>query len=90
VATAQGSSVIACIKQTRSAAIDGGDVRHMIAKERAPALTGRRIVTLLGHVLGHRRLRHREPKLEQLAMNVRRTPQRVLEAHAPDQGPQLA
>ena len=51
--------------------IDGGDVRHVIAKERAPALTGRRLVTLLGHVLGHCRLRHRKAKLEQLAMNVR-------------------
>jgi hypothetical protein len=29
------------------------------------------------------------PKLEQLAMNVRRTPEPVLKAHASDQGPQL-
>ena len=62
--------------------IDGGNVRHMIAKKRAPALT-ERVVTLLGHVLGHRGLRHCEPKLEQLAMNVRSTPERVLAAHTP-------
>src|SRR5439155_4775274 len=33
--------------------IDGGDVRYMIAQERAPALT-RRIVTRLSHLLRHR------------------------------------
>jgi hypothetical protein len=49
-------------------------VRHVIAQERAPALTGR-VISPLGHVLGHRRLRHRKPKLEQLTMNVRRTPE---------------
>ena len=69
--------------------IDGCNVRHMIAKERAPALAERRVVPVLGHVLGHRRLRHREPELEQFAMNVRRAPERVLETHEPDQCPQL-
>src|SRR5262245_44272639 len=43
----------------------------MIAQERAPALTARG--TIVGHVLGHRGLCHREPKLEQLAVNARCT-----------------
>jgi hypothetical protein len=55
----------------------------MIAQEGAPTLTRR--VAFLGHVLGHRRLSHRKTELEQLAMNVRRTPKPIVYAHPPDQ-----
>jgi hypothetical protein len=47
----------------------------MIAQECAPALTAR--ATIGGHVLGYRRLLHREPKLEQLVMNARRAPKPI-------------
>jgi ABC-type sulfate/molybdate transport systems ATPase subunit len=55
-----------------------------IAQEDAPALTGR--VTFLGHVLGNGRLSHRKSKFEQFAMNARRTPKHVFNAHPSDQG----
>jgi hypothetical protein len=32
---------------------------------------------------------HRDPELEQLALNTRRTPQHVLNAHPPNQDPQI-
>jgi len=35
------------------------------------------------------RLRHRKAELEQLTMNTRRTPKQVLNAHPPDQHPQI-
>ena len=56
--------------------IHGGDVRRMVAQEGAPALT-RRTAVYAGHVLGHGRLSDRKAKLEQLAMNARRTPKQA-------------
>src|SRR5258707_704392 len=58
---------------------------HRLAEsaEGAPPL-GRRS-TSLHHVLRHARLSDLEAELEQLAMNARRTPQRIFGAHAPDQ-----
>jgi hypothetical protein len=67
--------------------IHGRDVRHMIAQERAPALTGR--VAFLGHVLGDGRLSYRKAELEQFAMNVRCTSKSIVHAHPPDQCPQF-
>src|SRR6516162_494228 len=58
----------------------------MVAQEGAPALRGR--VTSLRHVLGDRRLSDLEAELEQLAMNMRRTPEPVFDTHAPNQRPQ--
>jgi hypothetical protein len=44
---------------------------------------------LLDHVLGDARLRDLKPELEQFAMDARRAPKRVLDAHSPDQSAQL-
>jgi hypothetical protein len=67
--------------------IHGRDVRHMIAQERAPALTRR--LASLGHVLGDGRFSHRKAELEQFAMNMRCTPKPIVNAHPPDQRPQF-
>src|SRR5205823_5373413 len=45
--------------------------------------------TSLDHVLRHARLSDLEAELEQLAMNARRTPQRIFGAHPPDQCAQI-
>jgi hypothetical protein len=43
----------------------------------------------LGHVFGNARLCDLKSKLEQLAMNARRSPQLVFDADPPDQSAQL-
>src|SRR5262249_36649940 len=55
----------------------------MDAQKRAPALRGR--APSSSHVLGDGRLSHRKAELEQLTVNARRTPKRILSAHPPDQ-----
>ena len=73
-----------CLQMCENAAHAGGhgrDVRHVIAQERAPALT--RQVASLRHVLG--RLSHRNAELEQFPMNVRCTPKPIVNAHPQDQ-----
>jgi hypothetical protein len=40
---------------------------------------------VVGHVLGDARLRDLKPELEQFAMDARRAPKRILDAHPPDQ-----
>src|SRR5262249_61604749 len=67
--------------------IHGSDVRRVVAQEGAPSLTWRSLP--LDHVLGHRRLCDLKAELEQFAVDARRTPQWVLDTHAPDQGAQL-
>jgi hypothetical protein len=52
-----------------------------------PSLTWRS--TPLDHVFGDARLRDLKPQLQQLAVDARRSPQWVLDAHLPDQRPQL-
>jgi hypothetical protein len=59
----------------------------MIAQEGAPTLTGR--LTFLGHVLGDGRLSHYKTELEQLAMNARRTPKHIFNAHPSNQSAQF-
>src|SRR6266446_4184980 len=61
-------------------------MRHMVAQEGTPALTGR---AAAGHILGDGRLSHRKTELEQLAMNARCAPKQILNAHTPDQCPQI-
>jgi hypothetical protein len=56
-------------------------------RKSAPYLAWR--TTPLGHVFGRTRLCDLKPKLEQLAMNARRTPQRIFDAHLPYQRTQL-
>jgi hypothetical protein len=62
--------------------INSGDIRRVIAKEGLPAL--RRRPTSSHHVLGYRRLSDVDAELEQLAMDARRTPARVLPTDAPN------
>src|SRR6476620_1732094 len=61
--------------------VHGGDVRRVVTQEGAPAL-GRRS-TSLDHVLRDARLSDLKAELEQLAMDARRTPQRIFGAHPP-------
>src|ERR1700743_1104361 len=51
----------------------------MIAEERPPALGWR--VSSLGHVLGHAGLSDIDAELEEFAMDPRRSPQRIGDAH---------
>src|SRR5438128_1947597 len=67
--------------------VHGGDVRRVVTQEGAPAL-GRRSRSL-DHVLRDARLSDLKAELEQLAMDARRTPQRIVNAHPPDQGAQV-
>src|SRR6266511_2944146 len=52
-----------------------------------PALTRR--IAFLGHVLGDGRLSDRKAELEQFTVNMRRAPKHILNAHPPDQRPQV-
>jgi hypothetical protein len=45
--------------------------------------------TSLDHVLVDARLADFKPELEQFAVDTRRTPKRILDAHPPDQGSQI-
>src|SRR5205809_1481232 len=67
--------------------IHGGDVRCVITQEGAPSL-GRRS-TSLDHVLRDAGLSDLEAELEQLAMDARRSSQRIFRAHPPDQRAQI-
>src|SRR5437773_5917291 len=67
--------------------VHGGDVRRVVTQEGAPAL-GRRS-TSLDHVLRDAGLSDLKAKLEQLAMDARRSPQRIFRAHPPDQRAQI-
>src|SRR6266511_3908173 len=59
----------------------------MVTQKGAPALIGR--VIFPGHIFGDGRLSHRKTELEQLAMNARRAPKQIFNAHPPDQCPQI-
>src|SRR5207253_3541462 len=67
--------------------VHGGNVRRVVTQEGAPSL-GRRS-TSLDHVLRDARLSDLKAELEQLAMNTRRSPQRIFGAHQPDQCAQI-
>jgi hypothetical protein len=59
----------------------------MVTQEGAPNLVGR--ATSLDHVLCDAGLSDLKAELEQLAMNARRSPQRIVKAHPPDQRAQV-
>src|SRR5215831_13414346 len=63
--------------------IHGGDVRRMVTQEGAPS-RGRRSAPL-DHILRDAGLSDLKAELEQLAMDARRSPQRIVDAHPPDQ-----
>src|SRR5687768_1119978 len=62
--------------------IHGGNVRRVVPQKGAPPLTW--WATSLDHVFGDAGLSHLKPELEQLAMNARRAPKWILDAHPPD------
>ena len=62
---------------------NAGNVRRVVAQKGTPSLAWR--PASLDHVLGDARLRDLKPELEQLAVDARRSPKRVLNAHPPDQ-----
>src|SRR6195256_235501 len=63
--------------------VHGGNVRPVVTQEGPPSLAGR--PPPFDHVLGDARLRDLKPELEQFAVNARRAPKRVFDAHPPDQ-----
>src|SRR5450755_2542356 len=63
--------------------VHSGNILSMITQEGAPSLAWR--PALLDHVFGDTRLRDLKPELEQFAVDTRRSPKRVLDAHPPDQ-----
>src|ERR1022692_249891 len=63
--------------------IHGSNVRRVVPQKGAPSLTWR--PASLDHVFGDARLRALKPKLEEFAVDARRSPQWVLDAHSPDQ-----
>src|SRR5260370_34744491 len=67
--------------------IHAGDVGCVVTQKGAPSL-GRRS-TSLDHVFRTARLSDLETELEQLAMDARRSPQRIFHAHPPDQRAQI-
>ena len=65
----------------------GGDVGCMVMQEGAPSSGGR--PASLDHILRDAGLSDLKAELEQLAMDARRSPQRIVDAHPPDQRAQL-
>src|SRR5450631_1003808 len=63
--------------------VHGGNLWRVVTQEGPPSLAGR--PPPFDHVLGNARLRDLKPELEQFAVNARRTPKRIFEAHPPDQ-----
>ena len=67
--------------------VHGGDVRRMVPQEGAPSRGGR--VASLDHILRHVGLSDLKAELGQLAVDALRPPQRIVNAHPPDQRAQL-
>src|SRR5258708_8302850 len=67
--------------------VHGGHVRRVVMQEGSPSLAGWPLS--FDHVLGDARLRDLKPELEQFAVDARRAPKWVLDAHPPDQLAQL-
>jgi hypothetical protein len=63
--------------------IHGGNVRRVVPQKGAPPLTW--WAASLDHVFGDAGLSHLKPELEQFAMNARRSPKWILDAHPPDE-----
>ena len=59
----------------------------MVTQEAAPSLGGR--FASLDHILRDAGLSDLKAELEQLAVDARRTPQRIVNAHPPDQRAQV-
>ena len=63
--------------------VHGGNVRRVVPQKGAPSLTW--WPAPLDHVFCDARLRHLKSGLEQFAVDARRAPKRILDAHPPDQ-----
>ena len=63
--------------------IQRNEIRGVVLQECSPRL--RRRPPRADHVLRHRRLRDRQAELQQLAVDPRRTPERIRAAHLPNQ-----
>ena len=63
--------------------VHGGNVRCVVTQKGAPTLAWQAVS--LDHVLGDARLRDLKPELEQFSVDARRAPERVIDAHPPDQ-----
>ena len=68
--------------------IHRGDVRCVVTQKSAPSLRG--WAASLDHVLRDAGLSDLEAELEQLTMDARRTPQRIVNAYPPDQRTQVS
>ena len=58
-------------------------IRRVVMQEGSPSLAG--WPPPFDHVLGNARLGDLKPELEQFAVNARRAPKRIFDAHPPDQ-----
>src|SRR5256884_2405212 len=67
--------------------VHGSNVRRVVTQEGSPSLAGR--PPSFDHVLGDARLCDLKPELEQFAVDARRAPKRIFDAHPPDQYAQL-
>src|SRR6195256_125469 len=67
--------------------VHGGDVGRMVTQEGAPSRGGR--LASLDHILRDTGLSDLKAELEQLAMDARRSPQRIVGAHPSDQRAQV-
>src|SRR6516162_8095631 len=67
--------------------VHGGNVRRVVMQEGPPSLAGR--PSPFDHDLATLDCPNLKPKLEQLSMNARRAPKRILHAHPADQSAQL-
>src|SRR5712671_3702503 len=67
--------------------VHGGNVRRVVMQEGPPSLAGR--PPSFDHVLGDARLCDFKPELEQFAVDARRAPKRIFDAHPPNQYAQL-
>ena len=67
--------------------VDSGDVGRMAAQEGAPSKGGRS--ASLDHILRDAGLSDLKAELEQFVMDARRSPQRIVNAHPPDQSAQV-
>src|SRR5258708_5106790 len=77
----RASPYLACValSQGHNQQVHSGDVRCVVMQKGTPSLAW--WPAPLDHVLGDARLRDLKPQLEQLAMDARSAPKRILNAH---------
>ena len=83
-----GSIGVRFIERRHDEQVHRCDLWHMIAQKRPPALI-RRSAVPSDDILRHSGLSDLEAELQKLAVDARRTPERVLNAHLLDQRTQI-